>query len=136
MKKYYYYYQPNKKDLKDNYGDCSVRCICKALDLSWKDAYKKLIPYILEYQCPFMGMTLDIYKEVFKDLGFEYHGISENLPPFETECAEFEVAWSYQHREEELELQRGVCGADKSVFAVSIRMEEVVSLGVISEDLT
>lgn len=75
-KKYYCYFQPNKKDLKDNYGDCSVRCICKAFDLSWKEAYKKLIPYVLEYQCPFMGMTLDIYKEVFKDMGFEYHGIS------------------------------------------------------------
>ena len=23
-------------------GDCSVRAICKALDLSWEDAYKKL----------------------------------------------------------------------------------------------
>ena len=74
--KYYCYFQPNKKDLKDNYGGCSVRCICKALDLDWKEAYKKLIPYILEYQCPFMGMTLEIYKKVFCDMGFEYYGIS------------------------------------------------------------
>ena len=33
------YFQPNKLDLKDNYGDCAVRTICKAEDLSWLDAY-------------------------------------------------------------------------------------------------
>ena len=34
-KRRYTYYQPNDKDLKDNYGDCAIRTICKAENLSW-----------------------------------------------------------------------------------------------------
>lgn len=30
----YVYYQPNDKDLKDKYGDCQVRALSKALDIS------------------------------------------------------------------------------------------------------
>ena len=46
----YKYYQPNKKDIKDDYGDCTVRAISKALDLTWVDAFKIMIPYCIEYQ--------------------------------------------------------------------------------------
>ena len=28
----YKYYQPNKKDLKDKYGDCTIRALSKALN--------------------------------------------------------------------------------------------------------
>ena len=30
----YKYYQPNKKDIKDEYGDCVIRAFTKALDKS------------------------------------------------------------------------------------------------------
>ena len=33
--KVYQYYQPNKKDLKDEYGDCVIRALTKALDIKW-----------------------------------------------------------------------------------------------------
>lgn len=29
------YFQPNKLDLKDKYGDCAVRTICKAENMEW-----------------------------------------------------------------------------------------------------
>lgn len=72
----YKYWQPNKLDLKDEYGDCAIRALSKVLDMSWIDTYKLIIPYELKYQCPFPCMTLKLYKEVFNDLGFKYQGIS------------------------------------------------------------
>lgn len=72
----YKYYQPNEKDLKDAYGDCTIRAFSKALNKNWIDTFKLLIDYQIKYQCPIGGMTLDLYKKVLKDLGFEYKGIS------------------------------------------------------------
>lgn len=37
--KHYKYFQPNERDAKDEFGDCAVRSICKAENLSWLDAY-------------------------------------------------------------------------------------------------
>lgn len=34
MKKYRYY-QPNKKDLKDSYGDCTIRALTKTTGKTW-----------------------------------------------------------------------------------------------------
>lgn len=31
----YKYYQPNEKDLKDNYGDCVVRALTKVTGKNW-----------------------------------------------------------------------------------------------------
>ena len=33
--KRYKYYQPNKKDLKDQYGDCVIRALTKVMDKEW-----------------------------------------------------------------------------------------------------
>ena len=46
----YVYYQPNKKDIKDKYGDCTIRALSKALNCSWVDAFKAEIPFCIEYQ--------------------------------------------------------------------------------------
>ena len=70
------YYQPNALDIKDEYGDCSIRSLSKALNISWKEAFNLLVPYELKYQCPFPCMPLKLYKKVYKDLGFNYVGIS------------------------------------------------------------
>ena len=51
-KRRYTYYQPNDKDLKDNYGDCAIRTICKAENLSWLDAYDMMYRLSREVQCP------------------------------------------------------------------------------------
>lgn len=39
MKKIYQYYQPNKKDIKDSYGDCVIRAICKVTGMEWLEVF-------------------------------------------------------------------------------------------------
>ena len=72
--KYYKYYQPNKKDLKDNYGDCAVRCICKAEDLEWLDAYDMMYKISREVQSPLN--CKEGFEHIVKTLGYEYGKIS------------------------------------------------------------
>lgn len=75
--KYYCYYQPNKLDIKDEYGDCTIRALSKALNISWLEAFDLTIPYCRKYQIPNVFFTSKkIEIEVMKDLGFEYYGIS------------------------------------------------------------
>jgi hypothetical protein len=68
------YYQPNKKDLKDNYGDCAVRSICKAEGLEWLDAYDIMYKLSREVQCP-LNCKYG-FEAVLKGLGYSYTGIS------------------------------------------------------------
>lgn len=68
------YYQPNKKDLKDNYGDCAVRCICKAENIEWLDAYDIMYKISREIQCP-LNVKFG-FEAIVKALGYEYVGIS------------------------------------------------------------
>ena len=73
----YKYYQPNKKDIRDAYGDCTVRAISKALDLTWVDAFKLMIPYCIEYQVTnIFDCPIKTRKEILSELGFEYTGVS------------------------------------------------------------
>lgn len=75
--KRFVYYQPNKKDLKDEYGDCTIRALSKVLDCSWLEAFDMTIPYCREYQCSnIFNLPIQIEKIIFESLGFEYHGIS------------------------------------------------------------
>lgn len=68
------YYQPNKKDLKDDYGDCAVRSICKAEDLEWLDAYDIMYKYSREVQCPLN--CKHGFEHILKSLGYTYTGVS------------------------------------------------------------
>lgn len=71
------YYQPNKKDLKDEYGDCQIRALSKALGVSWVEAFNLTIPICREVQCyTIFDGSCNIGKDNLKKLGFEYHGIS------------------------------------------------------------
>lgn len=73
----YVYYQPNDKDLKDEYGDCTIRALCKVFNLNWIDAFKLTIPYCMKYQTPnIFNLSHSKEKEVMEDLGFSYTGIS------------------------------------------------------------
>lgn len=75
--KRFQYYQPNKKDLKDKFGDCTIRALSKALDCSWVEAFDVTVPYCREYQCSnIFDLPIQIEKDIFEELGFEYHGIS------------------------------------------------------------
>ena len=46
----YVYYQPNKMDVKDKYGDCTIRAISKVFNCEWIDAFKKTLPLCEKYQ--------------------------------------------------------------------------------------
>lgn len=72
----YKYYQPNKKDIKDEYGDCVIRALSKVLDKTWKETFELVLPFCIEEQCPIDAMPLRLYKKLFESLGFKYYGIS------------------------------------------------------------
>ena len=75
--KYFIYYQPNKKDIKDNFGDCTIRALSKVFNLSWVDTFLKTVPYCIKYQTPnIFNLPANLEREVMEDLGFSYTGIS------------------------------------------------------------
>ena len=77
MSKQWVYFQPNKKDLKDKVGDCQVRALCKALGLTWLEAFDITIPICRELQT-YTIFDGDLAKttEAMRKLGFEYTGVS------------------------------------------------------------
>lgn len=76
-KKRWVYYQPNEKDKKNKFGDCTVRALSKALDCSWIEAFDKEIPLCREYQVSSVfDAPAKIKTEIIEKLGFKYHGIS------------------------------------------------------------
>lgn len=75
--KRYVYYQPNKLDVKDKYGDCTIRALSKVLGLNWIDTYLKTVPYCIKYQTPnIFNLPQKLEAEVMEDMGFTYHGVS------------------------------------------------------------
>lgn len=68
--KYFKYYQPNKKDLKDKVGDCSIRAFTKALNMDWLEVFDALYPYAREAQCLFNQKGA--YEPFLKDRGWIY----------------------------------------------------------------
>jgi hypothetical protein len=71
------YYQPNDKDLKDNYGDCTIRALSKAMDCTWLEAFDLTIPFCREYQCSnIFNLPSTIEREILKQIGFNYTGVS------------------------------------------------------------
>ena len=73
-KRRYKYYQPNKKDLKDQYGDCVIRALTKVMDKTWVEMFDELVPYARELQGVMNNQH--VYTAYLKDQGFEYQGIS------------------------------------------------------------
>ena len=77
MSSRYVYFQPNAKDLKDEYGDCQVRALSKALNISWVEAFDLTIPICREMQTyTIFGGSCTIGKDNLRKLGFNYCGIS------------------------------------------------------------
>ena len=87
------YFQPNKLDLKDNYGDCAVRSICKAEDLSWLDAYDMMYRLSREVQCPMNCKSG--FEYILKERGYTYAGISNKKGSRRPRVKEF----ARQHKE-------------------------------------
>lgn len=67
------YYQPNNKDLKDNYGDCVIRALTKATGKEWLEVFEELIPYAREVQA--MPNCKPCYEKYLADNGFIWHGV-------------------------------------------------------------
>lgn len=79
MNIYYQFYQPNEKDKKNKYGDCTIRALSKALGLSWLEAFDVEIPFCRKYQCSNIFDTpIQIRKNIMEELGFRYTGISNS----------------------------------------------------------
>lgn len=74
VRKRYKYYQPNKKDLKDTYGDCVIRALTKALSLEWLQVFDEMQPISREMQVPFNCKPC--YEQYILSKGFKYFGIS------------------------------------------------------------
>ena len=75
--KHYCYYQPNKKDVKDKFGDCTIRALSKALGCSWIEAFDIMIPLCREAQVPNIFFApANIRNPLVESLGFKYAGIS------------------------------------------------------------
>ena len=72
--KNYKYYQPNKKDLKDAYGDCVIRAFTKATSKTWETVFDELVPIARELQC--MPNSKASYQRYLIENGFTYNGIS------------------------------------------------------------
>ncbi len=70
----YKYYQPNKKDLKDNHGDCVIRALTKVTEKSWLEVFDGLVPIARELQC--LPNNKFCYEKYLKESGFTYHGVS------------------------------------------------------------
>lgn len=75
MNDLYKYYQPNKKDIKDQYGDCVIRALTKALNMEWLEVFDEITPLSRELQIPFnVKPCYETYLTKVK--GFTYKGIS------------------------------------------------------------
>ncbi len=68
------YYQPNKKDLKDKYGDCVIRALTKVLEMDWLEVFDDIHPISRELQVPFNCKPC--YEAYLESKGFKYTGIS------------------------------------------------------------
>ena len=75
--KRFVYYQPNKKDLKNQFGDCTIRALSKALSISWIEAFDLTIPICRETQVSnIFSAPANIRNPLIEKLGFKYTGIS------------------------------------------------------------
>ena len=68
------YYQPNKKDLKDEYGDCVIRALCKVTGKEWLQVFDELTPYVREVQAN--PNAKQVYSKYLEDNGFKWVGIT------------------------------------------------------------
>lgn len=85
----YCYYQPNKKDIKDEYGDCTIRALSAALSLTWLETFDLVVPIERKYQVAnIFGAPLKTRKEMLEELGFTYHPVSRKKKPTVKEFSE------------------------------------------------
>ena len=70
------YYQPNKKDVKDEYGDCTIRALSKVLNLSWIETFDLTVPVCRKYQTSgIFSLPNKLEKEAMAELGYTFEDI-------------------------------------------------------------
>lgn len=92
-RKVYQYYQPNKMDLKDQYGDCVIRALTKAMDLEWLEVFDQMQPLSRELQVPFNCKPC--YEKYITSKSFSYVGVSNKKGSKRPTVKQF----ANQHRE-------------------------------------
>ena len=72
----YVYYQPNDKDKNNQFGDCTIRALSKALGVTWIEAFDRTIPICRKYQTAnVFDVSAHVRKIFLGELGFIYHGL-------------------------------------------------------------
>jgi hypothetical protein len=79
----YQYYQPNPLH-KNGKGDCTVRAISKALNMSWDTAYIELV--MQGYLLKDMPSSNEVMNSYLRSKGFSKHAIPDICP----DCYSFE----------------------------------------------
>lgn len=74
MSKYYKYFQPNELDIKDKQPDCSIRCLCKAENIEWLEAFDRLT--LIARELWSVLNSKQTYETYLKKNGYVYHKIS------------------------------------------------------------
>ena len=88
--KRFVYFQPNKKDLKDRYADCTIRALCKALDVSWLEAFDLTIPICRREQVSnLFDAPASVRHAFLAELGFGYTPISNKRGSTRPTISEF-----------------------------------------------
>lgn len=72
----YVYYNPNPDG--KSVGDCTVRAICKALDLTWEEAYLWIVLYGLIIHDMPSGNR--VWGDFLKSRGFKKYNITDTCP--------------------------------------------------------
>ena len=71
------YYQPNKMDLKDKYGDCTIRALSKVFNCTWLEAFDMQVPLCRKYQLPNIFFAPAKTRNMFfHELGLTYYPVS------------------------------------------------------------
>ena len=72
----YVYYNPNP--VREIAGDCVVRAICKAMDMSWDEAYRIIVEQgFIDKDMP---SSNGVWRAVLLKNGFSEHAIKNTCP--------------------------------------------------------
>lgn len=85
--KLFQYYQPNKKDLKDEQGDCAIRALSKFMGITWLEAFDMLVKYARETQK--MVNNMENVKLCLEEIGIPYVSVYKPKEKKKTTVASF-----------------------------------------------
>lgn len=83
----YKYYQPNKKDVKDDCGDCVIRALSKVTGNDWGTIFMNLVPIALEMQR--MPNERECFERYINENGFKWQSLGKIVGKRRPTVAEF-----------------------------------------------